>query len=49
MVDFPDPDYPTIAVVFPDSKTHEKSLRTYNSYLEGYVKLMFFNSIWPFI
>jgi hypothetical protein len=35
MVDLPDPDGPTNAVVLPASKTSEKSLRTLTSALEG--------------
>jgi len=35
IVDFPDPDGPTKAVVLPASKTSEKSLRTLTSGLEG--------------
>ena len=35
MVDFPDPDGPTNAVVLPASKTHEKFFNIGNSVLVG--------------
>jgi hypothetical protein len=35
MVDLPDPDKPTSAVVFPASKTHEKFFRIFISGLVG--------------
>jgi hypothetical protein len=35
IVDLPEPEGPTRAVVFPASKTSEKSLRTLMSGLEG--------------
>ena len=35
MVDFPEPDGPTNAVVLPASKTHEKSFNIGNSGLVG--------------
>jgi len=41
MVDLPDPEGPTKAVVFPGSNVHVKSLRTGMSGLVGYVKLTF--------
>ena len=45
IVDLPEPDGPTKAVVFPASKVSEKFLRTLISSLEGYEKLTFENSI----
>lgn len=47
MVDFPDPDGPTNAVVFPASKSQEKSFNINYSGLVGYVKLTFSNKILP--
>ena len=47
MVDFPEPDGPTNAVVLPASKTHEKSFNIGNSGLVGYVKLTFSKVILP--
>jgi len=44
---FPEPEAPTKAVVFPSSKTAEKSSRTFWSGLEGYVKVTFLNSMLP--
>ena len=38
IVDFPEPEGPTNAVVLPASKTQLKFLRTYNSLRVGYVK-----------
>lgn len=47
MVDFPDPDGPTNAVVLPASKSHEKSFNISYSCLVGYVKLTFSKVIFP--
>jgi hypothetical protein len=47
IVDLPEPDGPTKAVVFPASKTHEKFFKTCKSYREGYLKLTFENTISP--
>jgi len=46
-VDFPEPDGPTIAVVYPGSKVQLKVLSTFNSGLVGYLKSMSLNSILP--
>jgi hypothetical protein len=43
IVDFPDPEGPTKAVVLPASNTQLKFFRTGSSYLVGYVKLTFSN------
>jgi len=47
MVDFPEPDGPTIAVVSPAVKVQLTPLRTSNSSFVGYLNLMSLNSIVP--
>jgi len=47
MVDLPEPEGPTRAVVLPASNTSLKSLSTVTSGLEGYLKFTFLNSILP--
>ena len=49
IVDFPEPDAPTIAVVLPDSNVAVKSSRIFCSGLVVYLKLTFLNSIVPLI
>jgi hypothetical protein len=41
IVDLPDPDGPTKAVVFPGSKVHVKFFKTFKSGLDGYSKETF--------
>jgi hypothetical protein len=48
MVLFPDPDGPTIAVVFPISNLALKSFKIFYSGLDGYTNVTFLNSIDPF-
>lgn len=48
MVDFPDPDGPTSAVVFPASNWAVKFFRTSTSGLVGYLKQTSLNVICPF-
>jgi len=47
IVDLPEPDGPTKAVVLPALKTQLKFLRTCNSLRVGYVKSTFLNIISP--
>ena len=48
IVDFPEPEGPTRAIVFPASKVQVKSFKTLRSGRVGYVKFTFLNYISPF-
>jgi hypothetical protein len=49
MVLLPEPEAPTIAVVFPSSKVAVKSSSTFYSVRVGYLNVTFLNSMWPLI